>query len=89
MPNKEKLDAKIKIRSSMGLHTRPATELVKALQPFKSHVMLTYKKVTVNAKSILGVLMLAVPQNAQVKVTIEGEDAELALNSLIKVLKGV
>jgi phosphocarrier protein HPr len=84
-----KLIAKIKVRNHMGLHTRPATELVKGLHPFKSQVMLTYKRITVNARSILGVLMLAAPKHAQIKAVIEGEDAEEVLCCIRRILEGV
>lgn len=63
----------------MGLHTRPATEIVKLLQQFKSKVEIKYKKDTVNARSILGILMLAAHQNAVVEVIVEGVDAEVTL----------
>lgn len=59
----------------MGLHTRPATEIVKMLQNTKSEVSFTYRKETVNAKSILSILMLAVRKNATILVTVEGEDS--------------
>lgn len=67
----------------MGLHTRPATEIVKLLQHYKSNVFLTYKKDTVNARSILGILMLAASKNAKIKITVEGDDAEETLKKLL------
>lgn len=79
-----KLLAKIQIKNPMGMHTRPATELVKLLQSFRSHVSLTYKKETVNARSILGVLMLAMPRKAKVMVEVEGEDAEIVMEKLLQ-----
>jgi phosphocarrier protein len=79
-----KLKANVKVKNSMGLHTRPATEIVKLLQKFKSQVSLKYKKDTVNARSILGILMLAVHQNAKLEIIVEGEDAEATLNGLVQ-----
>lgn len=79
-----KKSADVKIKNSMGLHTRPATEIVKLLQKYKCQVFMTYKKETVNARSILGLLMLAVSQHSRVKITAEGEDAEKALDHLIQ-----
>lgn len=78
----KKLKAKMQIVNPMGLHTRPATEIVKLLQKFKSQVYFTYKKETINARSILGILMLAAGENSKIMVTVEGEDAEVTLKSL-------
>lgn len=70
-----------------GLHTRPSTELVKCATTFKSQVMLTYQEYTVNAKSLLGILMLAAARGAKILVVAEGEDAELAVKSLLNLAR--
>jgi phosphocarrier protein HPr len=67
-----------------GLHTRPSTELVKCATAFKSHVTLTHGGVSVNAKSLLGILMLAAARGAKVKVEAVGEDAEEAVRSILE-----
>ena len=67
-----------------GLHTRPSTELVKCATSFKSHVTLEYGGVTVNAKSLLGILMLAAVCGAVVTVEAVGEDAEEAVRSILE-----
>ena len=79
-----KLTAKVQVKNAMGLHTRPATEIVKLLQRFKSKVSLTYKKDTINARSILGILMLAACQNSRITIAIEGEDAEETMQALVE-----
>jgi phosphocarrier protein HPr len=66
-----------------GLHTRPSTELVKCATTFKAQVMLIYQEYTVNAKSLLGILMLAASRGAKIHVVAEGEDAELAVKSIL------
>lgn len=66
-----------------GLHTRPSTEIVKCASTFNSDIQLTYHKTEVNAKSILGILMLAASKGARIVVTAFGEDAEEAVASLI------
>ncbi len=75
--------AKVRVKNPMGLHTRPATSIVKMLSRCQSNVAFTYKKETINAKSILGILMLAVRRNGLVTVTVEGEDAEETLQMLV------
>lgn len=70
-----------------GLHTRPSTELVKCANGFKSQMTLTYQDYTVNAKSLLGILMLAAARGAKIQVAAEGEDAEEAIKSLLTLAK--
>lgn len=77
-----KVIKKLRVKNDLGLHTRPATMIVQSLRTSKSHVLFTYKKDTVNAKSILSILMLAVQKNASVTITIEGEDAEETMQTL-------
>ncbi len=82
--NKEsqQLVKQLQIKNSQGLHTRPATCIVKLLQNARSEISFTYKKLTVNAKSILSLLMLAANKNSTIKVTVQGEDAEEVMNKL-------
>ncbi len=74
---------KVQIKNKMGLHTRPATVIVKLLQNCKSDVFFTHKRETVNAKSILSILMLAATRNSKITITVEGEDASDIMNSLV------
>lgn len=71
------------IINEKGLHTRPSTELVKCAATFKSQVMLTYQGETINAKSLLGILMFAATRGSKIRVTAEGEDAEEAVKSIL------
>lgn len=78
-----KLISKVRVKNSLGIHTRPATAIVKLLHHVKSNVSFTHKKDTVNAKSILSILMLALHKNALLTITIEGDDAEEVMSKLI------
>lgn len=78
----KKLSCKLKIKNAQGLHARPATMIVKLLQGMRSMVSFTYKKETINARSIMSILILAAPKNAQVQVVVEGEDAEETMAKL-------
>ncbi len=75
------------VMNDKGLHTRPSTELVKCAASFKAHVSLMYHNYTVNAKSLLGILMLAAARGAKIKVEATGEDAELAVKSILKLAR--
>lgn len=79
-----RLIKKVRVKNDLGLHTRPATVIVKLLQNCKSNVSFTYKKETINAKSILSILMLAAQKNSQIIITIEGEDAEETMMRLVQ-----
>lgn len=72
-----------KVKNDRGLHTRPSAELVKCAATFKSHITLVYRKNRVNAKSILGILMLAAAKGARIQIEAEGADAPQAVASLV------
>jgi phosphocarrier protein HPr len=79
-----KLVCKVKVKNALGLHTRPAAAIVRLLQPHKASVLFTYRDETINARSIMSILMLAAKKNSQITITIEGEDAEPTMNHLIR-----
>lgn len=72
------------VKNDRGLHTRPCTEIVKCASSFKADVQLIYQKLEVNAKSILGILMLAASKGSKIRVVAQGSDAEEAVASLIQ-----
>ncbi|MEI8366125.1 MAG: HPr family phosphocarrier protein [Parachlamydiaceae bacterium] len=78
-----KLIRKVRVKNSLGLHTRPATVIVKLLQHCKSAVNFSHKRDSINAKSIMSILMLAACKNAQIVVTVEGEDAEETMEKIV------
>lgn len=78
-----KIVRKIKVKNSLGLHTRPAASIVKLLQPRKSSVFFTHKNETINARSIMSILMLAAKKNAVIEVVVDGEDADLTMQHLV------
>lgn len=83
-PNNKIYKGTFIVRNDRGLHTRPSTEIVKCATSFKSEVYLIYQKNHVNAKSLLGILMLAASKGSKIHVEAEGEDSEEAVTSLIK-----
>lgn len=58
--------------------------IVKLLQASRSTVTFTYRDETVNARSIMSILMLAARKNAQIVVTVEGPDAVATMDRLLK-----
>ncbi len=57
--------------------------IVKLLQTCRSQVTISYRKQTVNARSIMSILMLAVKRNSQIILEAEGEDAEEIMDKLV------
>lgn len=81
---KNSLIQTVRVKNELGLHTRPATLIVKLLQDCKSDVLFTHKKETVNAKSILNILMLAAQKNAMITIEVVGEDAQETMDRLLQ-----
>jgi phosphocarrier protein HPr len=71
------------VLNEKGLHTRPSTELVKCSSTFNCHINLHYRNYTVNAKSLLGILMLAAGKGAKIKIEANGEDAKKAIDAIL------
>jgi phosphocarrier protein HPr len=84
MTEKPKVQGTFIVLNDKGLHTRPSTEIVKCAMHFNSQVVLSYKDQQVNAKSLLGILMLAAGRGAKIKIEAEGIDAEIAVRALVK-----
>ena len=79
-----KLEAIVKVKNRSGLHARPATHIVRLLQNFKSKVTLTYKGESINARSIMSIMILAAPKNAKILLDVEGIDACQVLEKLVE-----
>jgi len=71
-----------KIKNKLGIHARPAGQLVKTASKFKSSIYLSKNGNEVNAKSIMGVLMLEAGYGSEVTVRVEGEDEDAAITAL-------
>ena len=71
------------VSNDRGLHTRPSVELVKCASSFKSSVRLHCHKVDINAKSLLGILMLAATRGSRIYIEADGDDASEAVESIM------
>jgi len=70
------------ISNKLGLHARPSAKLTQAASRFAAEIHLLRGTRRVNAKSIMGVMMLAAGQGATVTVQAEGDDAEQAVQAI-------
>ena len=75
------------LKNPRGLHARPAAMLVSAAKEFKSEITFSKDSDTVNAKSIMGVLMLAAPTGANISIRANGEDADRAVDALYTLIE--
>ncbi len=78
-----KLVRKLRVKNPLGLHARPATVIAKLLQGSTSSVSFVYRKETINARSIMSILMLAATKNSFITVVIEGDDATETMDRLV------
>lgn len=72
----------IQVLNRSGIHARPATQLVKVASSFQSDISIRKGEKKVNAKSILGVMGLAMSLNDQIELTVSGEDEQVAFNEI-------
>jgi phosphocarrier protein HPr len=72
----------VQIVNRNGLHARPAAEIVKLAAKFTSEITLTRDDLEVNAKSIMGVMMLAAEYGSTLVLKADGPDAEDALDAI-------
>ena len=70
------------IINKLGLHARAAAKLTHVASGFQSEIWISRSGRRVNAKSIMGVMMLAAGKGSKVKLEAEGGDADAALNAL-------
>jgi phosphocarrier protein len=68
------LEQEVTITNTTGLHAQASAKLVQVLAPFKSQVTLSGKGREVNAKSIMGVMLLAAGPGTTLKVRVSGDD---------------
>lgn len=87
MTDVEQRIGELTIVNPMGLHARPASQLVSMANRFESEVWVARDGQEVNGKSILGVLMLACPMGSQVQLRCVGPDAQAAYDSLAELVQ--
>ena len=72
----------ITISNKLGLHARASAKLTKLAGSFKSDIHLSRNSRRVNAKSIMGVMMLAAGLGSDVGIEVDGEDEAQAMQAL-------
>lgn len=75
------IERAVKVMNSLGLHARPAAQLVRLASTFQSQIELVKDDMVVNAKSIMGVMLLAAGPGAEVVLRVDGEDEQAAADA--------
>jgi phosphotransferase system HPr (HPr) family protein len=81
------IEKMITIRNKTGLHARPAAIIVQKANEFRSDIFFEKGEDKVNAKSIMGVMMLAAAEGSAVKILVSGEDEQEALEQMTRLLE--
>ena len=76
----------ITISNKLGLHARASAKLTKLATGFKSDVFMSRSGRKVNAKSIMGVMMLAAGLGSEVEIETEGSDEQAAMDSIVALI---
>lgn len=80
------VEREVEIVNRLGLHARAAAKLVQTASAFRSRVLLVTDDEEVDAKSILGLLLLAAAQGTRLRVRCEGPDEEEALAAVTSLI---
>jgi len=78
---------KVIVKNKTGLHARPAALFVQAANKFKSEIFIEKQGKKVNAKSIMGVMSLAISQGTEITISAQGEDEKEAVSNLVDLIE--
>ncbi len=83
------IEKEVEIVNNAGMHTRPASSIVKIAAKYKSDFYITRDDFEVNGKSIIGVMTLAAEKGSKLTLKFEGEDEEaLSVEMIVFFEKG-
>ena len=74
------------IINKLGLHARAASKLVSQASQFESEVFIDKQGNRVNAKSIMGIMMLAASKGTEVKLEVDGNDEKECMDAILQLI---
>jgi phosphocarrier protein HPr len=80
------LQREVEIINKLGLHARASAKLTQVAGRYKANVWLGRNGRRVNAKSIMGVMMLAAAMGSKIVVETEGPDEEQAMDAIVRLI---
>ena len=81
------IERELLVANKLGLHARATAKLVQLLSSYRAGATLSAKGREVNAKSIMGVMLLAAGQGTQVRLRVEGDDEEHAAQAVVSLFE--
>jgi len=75
------------IVNKLGLHARPSAQLVSVTSRSQSEVFITKEGLRINAKSIMGVMMLAAEKGSELLIEADGPDEEAAVEAVVQLIQ--
>ncbi|MDY6787558.1 MAG: HPr family phosphocarrier protein [candidate division WOR-3 bacterium] len=81
------IEREIEVKNKLGLHARPAALFVKTASTFNSKIEVCRDDTVIDGKSIMGLMMLAAESGSKLKLIIDGEDEERAMEKLVKLIE--
>ncbi len=76
----------VTIINKLGLHARAASKLVNCASQFESEIFLSRRDNRVNAKSIMGVMMLAASKGVELGLEVDGPDEQACRDALVELI---
>lgn len=76
----------VTIANKLGLHARASAKFVKLASAYESEITLSRNEQTVNAKSIMGIMMLAAGKGSELKLCADGKDEQSAIEALVALI---
>lgn len=74
----------VKIKNESGLHARPASDFVKFVKKYSNDITLVAEENKINPRSIIEILTAGLNKGSEVKVQVEGDNAEVVCNEIVK-----
>ena len=83
----ERRHAVATIINKRGLHARASAKIVEAAARFQSHITVTKDGQSVDARSIMGLMMLAAGPNCKIEIAAQGPDADEAMKAILALVE--
>lgn len=80
-------EQKITIKDPIGIHARPAAQLIQAIKDFDCEIKVLKGDKSANLKSLLSLMGLSVKQGDEITLVAEGKDEEIALEKAIEFIE--
>lgn len=82
------IQQQVTVQLQAGLQARQAATFVQEANQFKADIFIEKEQKHINAKSIMGVMSLAISSGEEIMLSIDGEDEQLAIEKLTQFLNG-